>query len=104
MVFPGNFLQFQIIYLQKLLLRPGYIVKPKKYFVQTTFHIILSDYLSFWKLVHCWFNSYDGGPYHIKTSPLICSASQWTGFYMIGSSVMKELILKIGLALEGLVL
>ena len=32
-----------------------------------------------------------GRPYHIETSPLICSASQWTGFYMIGISVMKEL-------------
>ena len=27
----------------------------------------------------------------IETSPLICSANQWTGFYMIGTSVMKEL-------------
>ena len=31
-------------------------------------------------------------PYHIETSPLICSANQWTGFYMITASVMKELI------------
>ena len=31
-------------------------------------------------------------PYHIETSPLIC-ANQWTGFYMISASVMKELIL-----------
>ena len=23
-------------------------------------------------------------PYHIETSPLICRASQWTSFYMIG--------------------
>ena len=29
----------------------------------------------------------DGGPYHIKTSPLIYK----TGFYMLGTSVMKEL-------------
>ena len=28
---------------------------------------------------------------HIETSPLICSADQRTGFYMIGSSAMKEL-------------
>ena len=34
---------------------------------------------------------HDGGPYHIETSPLICSANQWSGFYMIGTSVMKEL-------------
>ena len=31
------------------------------------------------------------GPYHIVTSPLICRENQWTGFYMIGTSVMKEL-------------
>ena len=30
-------------------------------------------------------------PYHIETITLIFSASQWTGFYMIGTSVMKEL-------------
>ena len=34
----------------------------------------------------------DRGPYHIETSPLICKANQWTGFYMIRTSVMKELI------------
>ena len=33
---------------------------------------------------------HDGGPYHIETSPLIRNANQWTGFYMIGTSVMKE--------------
>ena len=35
---------------------------------------------------------HDGGPYHMKTSPLIYSENQWTDFYMIGTSVMKELI------------
>ena len=34
---------------------------------------------------------HDGGRYHIETSPLICSANQWTGFYMITVPVMKEL-------------
>ena len=34
---------------------------------------------------------HDGGPYHIETSPLICSANQWAGFYMLETSVMKEL-------------
>ena len=34
---------------------------------------------------------HDGGPYHIETSPLICSANQWTGFYMVGTSAMKKL-------------
>ena len=28
---------------------------------------------------------HDGGPYHIKTSPLTCRANQWTGFYMTGA-------------------
>ena len=31
-----------------------------------------------------------GGPYHIETSPLICRANQWTGFYMIETSVVKD--------------
>ena len=35
---------------------------------------------------------HDGGRYHIDTSPLICWANQWVGFYMIMASVMKELI------------
>ena len=32
-----------------------------------------------------------GGLYHIETSPLICSANEWTGFYMIETSAKKEL-------------
>ena len=31
------------------------------------------------------------GCYHIENSPLICSANQWTGFYLITVSVMKGL-------------
>ena len=27
----------------------------------------------------------------METSPLVCFASQWTGFYMMGTSVMKQL-------------
>ena len=34
---------------------------------------------------------HDAGPYHIETSTLICSLNQWTGFYMIRTSDMKEL-------------
>ena len=34
---------------------------------------------------------YDWGPYHIETSPLICSVNQWGGFSMIGRSVTKAL-------------
>ena len=33
----------------------------------------------------------DGGPYHVETSLLICEASRFTGFCMIGTSVIKEL-------------
>ena len=43
------------------------------------------------QLVICVKLFHDGGPYHIEISPLICRANQWTGFYMIGTSVMKEL-------------
>ena len=32
----------------------------------------------------------DGSPYHVETSPLIFSAKQWTGFYMIGPSSWKS--------------
>ena len=35
---------------------------------------------------------HDGGRYHIETSPLIYSANEWSGLYMIGASIMKELI------------
>ena len=28
----------------------------------------------------------------METSPLICRASQWPGFYIVGTSVMKEII------------
>ena len=34
---------------------------------------------------------HDRGRYHIETSPLIYSANQCTGFYVITASVMKEL-------------
>ena len=35
---------------------------------------------------------HNGGPYHKEISPLISSANQRTGLYMIGNSVMRELI------------
>ena len=34
----------------------------------------------------------DGGPYNMEASPLICFANQWTGFYIIGTFVMKDLM------------
>ena len=36
----------------------------------------------------------DRGPCQMETSPVICRASQWTGFYIIGTSVVRELIQK----------
>ena len=45
-------------------------------------------------------NIYDGSPYNIETSPLICSANHWTGFYMIGTFVIKELTFMIKLYME----
>ena len=41
--------------------------------------------LTFIKLFH------DRGPYHIETSLLISLFNQWTVFYMIVTSVIKEL-------------
>ena len=35
--------------------------------------------------------SHSGNPYYIEISSLICKANQWTGFYMIRTSVMKKL-------------
>ena len=40
-------------------------------------------------IFYCLFN--DGGPYHIETSPSILAANQWTGFYMVGTSITQEL-------------
>ena len=37
----------------------------------------------------------DGGLYHIEISPMICSANHWTSFYVIRTSVMKELRIKL---------
>ena len=34
---------------------------------------------------------HEGGRNHMETSPLICRANQWTGFYLITASGMKEL-------------
>ena len=50
---------------------------------------LLIDQIKF-RLHHCL--KFVWSPYHIQNSPLICSANQWTGFYLIGTSVMEELI------------
>ena len=39
----------------------------------------------------CFYFFHDGGPYHIEPIPLIRHANQWTSFYMMGTTVMKEL-------------
>ena len=39
--------------------------------------------LKFLKLNEGFQHFHDGGPYHIDTNLLVCSANQWTGFYMI---------------------
>ena len=31
---------------------------------------------------------HDGGPYRTKTRPLICTANQWTGLHIIGTSIV----------------
>ena len=41
------------------------------------------------------------GPYHIETSPLTCSANHWTGVYMVGTPVMKELNKQLILTFPG---
>ena len=48
-----------------------------------------APYFSYISLMRQLFH--DGSPYHIESSPSICRANQWTNFYMIGTSVMKEL-------------
>ena len=41
---------------------------------QTSSKKLFSPEVSLWMF-------HDEGPYHIETSPLICSANQWIGFY-----------------------
>ena len=41
-------------------------------------------------LTDCIIRFHVGDHYHIETSPLICFTNQWTGFYMIRTSIIKE--------------
>ena len=34
---------------------------------------------------------HDGDPHNIETSQFICSANQWTGLFMTGTSIVKDL-------------
>ena len=50
-----------------------------------------SDKLWTINMTHFPLTLHDGVRYHIETSPLICRTNQWTGFYMLTASDMKEL-------------
>ena len=50
------------------------------------------SFLWFWSHLKNPLLFHDGGPFHIETSPLIFSPNEWTGFYMIGTDIMKELM------------
>ena len=55
---------------------------------ETDMFCLATDYV----MKFCLYLFHDGGPYHIETSSLTCTANQWTGFYMIGTSVMKVML------------
>ena len=59
--------------------------------VNDVFLVFLLLMMYFWYFYLVFLVFRDGGRYHIETSPLICSANQWTGFYMITAAVMKGL-------------
>ena len=56
-------------------------------------NLIPDFYLFSWKLEKK--SGEDADSYQIETSPLICWANQWIGFYIIGTSPKKELISQI---------
>ena len=39
------------------------------------------------------FSTQPGGRYHIETSPLICGAKKWTGFYMKTATFLVHRVL-----------
>ena len=57
--------------------------------------ITLSAYFTLGTCVRC-HSDVDEGPYETP-SPLSWTANPWTGFYLIETSVMKELILRLSL-------
>ena len=67
-----------------------------RWFQYTFCYSVYSMLQDFLRLCKCSFLNFsepfhDGGFCHIETSPLICSANQWTDFYMRAASIMKEL-------------
>ena len=65
--------------MQASYVRSIYIMCPLERLDRATLGNVITTYLL-----------HEGVPYHIETSLLIFSANQWTGFYIIGSSVIKE--------------
>ena len=61
---------------------------PQRKVIEVPFYLISIDMWSTF-IVYLF---HEEGHFHIGTSPLICRANQWTGFYMIQTSVMKELM------------
>ena len=60
----------------------------------STFSCCMYNEQSFFTSSHYWnmhWLFHGRGPYHVETSPLICSSDQWNSFRMIGSSAMREL-------------
>ena len=59
------------------------------------FYILKLEIQNFQTTLMIWWRCklfHDGGSYHIGTNSLICSKNQWTDFYIIRTSVMKELM------------
>ena len=54
-----------------------------------SYFVIIKKYISTNTYKHLLF--LDGGLCRIEPSLLICSENQWTGLYMIGTSIMKKL-------------
>ena len=73
------------------------IIAYEKSYLERQIHYIQNPKIANDVIVELSFKSWmfsifhDGGLHHLETSPLICRSNQWTGFYMIGASVMKGL-------------
>ena len=52
---------------------------------------ILMQTRNVWHYILVLYLFQDGGLNHVETSPLICRANQWTGFYITRTSFMKQL-------------
>ena len=66
---------------KRRLISTSMMSKSRKQQFQYTMNVQMNTPFNFLDRSHC----------HIETSPLIRQANQWTGFYMITASLMKEL-------------